>query len=159
MAKVKEKRNVKVVCVNRKARHDYFVDDEYEAGLVLTGAEVKSLRDGRANLKDGYAKIRKGEIFIYQIHIGEYPAATYVPQEPLRVRKLLMHKHEIYRLEGKIKNKGIALIPLEIYFSNGRAKITIAMCRGKRQHDKRDAIQEREHKREMDRAKKKDSRD
>lgn len=159
MAKVKEKRNVKVVCVNRKARHDYFVDDEYEAGLVLTGAEVKSLRDGRANLKDGYAKIRKGEIFVYQIHIGEYPAATYVPQEPLRVRKLLMHKHEIHRLEGKIKNKGIALIPLEIYFSNGRAKITIAMCRGKRQHDKRDAIQEREHKREMDRARKKNSRD
>ncbi len=155
MAKEQEKKSVKIVCTNRKARHEYFIEDQWEAGIVLTGAEVKSLRDGRANLKDAYAKIKGGEIFLYQMHIGEYPHATYVPQEPLRVRKILMHRHEIHRLAGKIRNKSLTLIPLEVYFSRGKAKVTVALARGKRQHDKRDAIQEREHKREMDRAIKK----
>jgi SsrA-binding protein len=144
---------VKIICQNRKARHDYFILDEYEAGMVLLGTEVKSLRLGRANLRDSYAKVRGGEVFLYNMHIGTYPFATYGNHDPLRPRKLLMHKQEIKRLMGKVKEKGQTMIPLQVYFREGKAKVTLALAKGKRKYDKRDAIRKREEKRELDRAK------
>ncbi len=144
--------NTKVICQNRKARHDYFILDEYEAGMVLLGTEVKSLRLGRANLKDSYAKARGGELFLYNMHIGAYPFAAYGNHDPLRPRKLLLHKREIKRLVGKVKEKGQTLVPLQVYFKDGKAKVVLALAKGKRRYDKRDAIREREEKRELDRA-------
>ncbi len=145
---------IKIVTENRKARHDYHIDEEIEAGLVLLGTEVKSLRTGRANLKDAYAKFKDGELYLYQMHISHYPYATYNNHDPLRIRKLLLHHAELKRLYGKIKEKGFALIPLRVYFKKGKAKISLALARGKRKYDKRDSIKEREMQREMDRAKK-----
>ncbi len=142
---------IKIVSENRKARHDYFIDDRFEAGMVLKGTEVKALRLGRCNLKDAYARIKNGEVFIYQMHIGEYPFAYYGNHEPLRPRKLLLHKQEIKRLFGKVNEKGLALIPLRVYFKNGKAKTTLALARGKRKYDKRDAIRRRDEKRDLDR--------
>jgi SsrA-binding protein len=144
---------VKIICQNRKARHDYFILDEYEAGMVLLGTEVKSLRLGRANLRDSYAKVRGGEVFLYNMHIGIYPFAAYGNHDPLRPRKLLLHKQEIKRLMGKVKEKGQTMIPLQVYFREGKAKVTLALAKGKRKYDKRDAIRKREEKRELDRAK------
>lgn len=143
----------KIVCQNRKARHDYFILDRYEAGMVLLGTEVKSLRLGRANLKDSYARIRDGEVFLYNMHIGAYPFAAHGNHDPLRVRKLLLHKEEIKRLTGKVQEKGQALIPLEVYFKGGRAKLTLALTKGKRKYDKRQAIRKREEERELQREK------
>ncbi|HID28864.1 MAG TPA: SsrA-binding protein SmpB [Desulfobacterales bacterium] len=145
--------SIKIVCQNRKARHDYFILDEYEAGMVLLGTEVKSLRLGRANVKDAYAKIRGGEVFLYNMHIGAYPFAAYGNHDPLRPRKLLLHKYEIKRLTGKLEEKGQTLIPLQVYFREGKAKVTLALAKGKRKYDKREAIRKREEKRELDRAK------
>ncbi len=144
---------VKIICQNRKARHDYFILDEYEAGMVLLGTEVKSLRLGRANLRDSYAKVRGGEVFLYNMHIGICPFAAYGNHDPLRPRKLLMHKQEIKRLMGKVKEKGQTMIPLQVYFREGKAKVTLALAKGKQKYDKRDAIRKREEKRELDRAK------
>lgn len=144
----------KIVTVNRKARHDYFIEDEYEAGMVLLGTEVKSLRLGRANLKDSYARINNGEVFVHQVHISPYPFAYYDNHDPLRPRKLLLHKDEIKRLYGKVNEKGLSLIPLKIYFQKGKAKMTLALARGKRKYDKREAIRRRDEKREMDRVRK-----
>ena len=144
---------VKIVCQNRKARHDYFTLDEYEAGMVLLGTEVKSLRLGLGNIKDSYATVRGGEVFLYNMHIGAYPFAAHGNHEPLRPRKLLLHKKEIKRLTGKVKEKGQALIPLRVYFKDGKAKVTLALATGKRKYDKREAIRKREEKRELDRAK------
>lgn len=146
--------HIKPVTENRKARYDYFIEDQYEAGMVLKGTEVKSLRLGRANLKDSYARIKHGEVFVYQMHIGVYPFAFYGNHEPLRVRKLLLNKHEIKRLYGKANEKGFSLIPLKVYFKSGKIKITLALARGKRKHDKREVIRRRDDKRELDRAKK-----
>ncbi|WP_028314777.1 SsrA-binding protein SmpB [Desulfatibacillum aliphaticivorans] len=146
--------HTKLVCQNRKARHDYHIDDRFEAGMVLTGTEVKSLREGRANLKDSYARVKNGELWLHQFHISEYPFAYYNNHEPLRIRKLLMHKQEIKRLTGKINERGFSLIPLEVYFSRGKAKVTLALARGKKAYDKRQDIKKRESKREMDRIKK-----
>lgn len=143
----------KIICQNRKARHDYFILDEYEAGMVLLGTEVKSLRLGRANMRDSYAKVRGGEVFLYNMHIGSYPFAAYGNHDPLRPRKLLLHRQEIKRLLGKVEEKGQTLIPLQIYFREGKAKVTLALAKGKRKYDKRDAIRKREEKRELDRAK------
>ncbi len=145
------KRNI---AENRKARHNYFIEDTYEAGMVLLGTEVKSLRGGRANLKDSYARIVNGEVFVYQMHIGPYPFAYYNNHEPLRTRKLLLHKSEIKKLYGKVNEKGFSLIPLRLYFVNGKVKMTIALARGKRKYDKRHTIRQRDEKREMDRARK-----
>jgi SsrA-binding protein len=132
--------NVKVVTVNRKARHDYHVLERIEAGIVLVGTEVKALRNGRANLKDSYASLEKNELFLYNCHIGPYPpAGPYNQHEPERPRKLLLHRREIERLRGKILERGLTLVPLRIYFSRGRAKIELALGRGKRAYDKRDA--------------------
>ena len=142
----------KIVTENRKARHDYFIDDEYEAGMVLLGTEVKSLRLGRVNLKDSYAKIKNGEVFVHQMHIGQYPFAHYGNHDPLRPRKLLLHNHEIRKLIGKVQEKGYSLIPVRVYFKNGKAKMSIALARGKRKYDKRESIRNRDEKRDMDRS-------
>ena len=149
-----EQKHIKIIAKNRKARHDYHIDEEFEAGMVLKGTEVKSLRLGRANLKDSYARIKNGEVFVHQMHINPYPFAYYDNHDPLRPRKLLLHKREIKRLYGKVNEKGLTLIPLKMYFKNGKAKISIALARGKRKYDKRDAIRRREEQREMERTRK-----
>ena len=147
-----EKGPIKIVAENRKARHDYIIVDQYEAGLVLTGTEVQSLRLGRANLKDSYAKVKDGEVWLYQMHISPYPFAYYDNHDPLRVRKLLLHKREILRLYARANEQGHTLVPLKLYFKAGKAKITLALAKGKREFDKRTALRERDHKREMERA-------
>jgi SsrA-binding protein len=147
-------KHVKVMAENRKARHNFFIDDEYEAGMVLKGTEVKSIRGGRVNIKDAYAKIKDGEIFLYQMHIGEYPFAHYDNHDTLRVRKLLLHQREIRKLYAKANEKGYALIPLSVYFKNGKAKVLIGLARGKKAFDKRESIKQREAKRDLDRVKK-----
>jgi SsrA-binding protein len=149
-----ENKHFKIVTENKKARHNYFIEDQYEAGMVLVGTEVKSLRNGRANLKDAYAKITNGEVYVYQMHIGPYPYAYYGQHEPERPRKLLLHKYEIKRLYGKVNEKGYSLVPLRVYFSEGKAKITIALARGKKSIDKRETIKRRDMDREMKRMKK-----
>ncbi|NLA74781.1 MAG: SsrA-binding protein SmpB [Deltaproteobacteria bacterium] len=146
--------NIKVVCQNKKAYHDYFIDEAFEAGMVLLGPEVKSLRGGRANLVDGYAKVKNGEVYLYNMHITPYPYAHFLNLDPKRTRKLLFHKREIRRLLGKTKEKGYALIPLKIYFKEGMAKIEIGLAKGKKLYDKRHALKEKELKREMDQVKK-----
>jgi SsrA-binding protein len=151
---VTEQHHKKMIAVNKKARHEYFIEDEHEAGLVLTGTEVKSLRMGKANLKDSYARIKNGEVYVHQMHISPYPFAYYNNHDPLRVRKLLLHKREIRKLYGKVNEKGHALIPLKLYFRGGRVKLTVALAKGKRKHDKRDDIRRRDQKRELDRERK-----
>ena len=146
--------HIKIVAENRKARHSYFIEDTYEAGMVLLGTEVKSLRLGRVNLKDSYARIKKGEVFIHQMHIAPYPFAYYDNHDPLRKRKLLLHKNEIKKLYGKVNEKGFSLIPLRVYFQNGKAKLTIALARGKRKYDKRETIRRRDQQRDLERSKK-----
>jgi len=141
----------KVVSKNRKARHDFHIDEAYEAGLVLTGTEVKSVRNSRVNLKDSYAKVEDGELFLYNMHISPYDPGNRFNHEPLRTRKLLMHKVEISRLAGKIQEKGYALIPLKIYMIRGLIKIELGLARGKKKYDKRRDIAERDSKREMER--------
>ena len=140
------------IATNRQARHRYNLLDKWEAGLVLTGTEVKSLRDGKAQIKDGYAALRDGEVWLHNVHIPPYAPASRENHEPERPRKLLMHKHEIERLIGKTREKGLTLVPTRIYFIGGRAKVEIALARGKDVGDKRQAIKEREMKREMERA-------
>jgi len=146
--------HIKIVTENRKARFEYFIEDEFEAGISLLGTEVKSLRMGRANLKDAYGKIQQGEVYIHQMHIGQYPYAHYGNHDPLRPRKLLLHKYEIKRLYGKVNEKGYALIPLRVYFKAGKVKVALALAKGKRKHDKRETIRRRDQKRELDRIKK-----
>ena len=149
-----EKGPIKIVAENRKARHDYTIVDQYEAGLVLTGTEVQSLRLGKANLKDAYARVKHGEVWLHQVHISPYPFAYYNNHEPLRVRKLLLHKREIARMYAKANEQGYTLVPLKLYFKDGKAKVTIALAKGKRQYDKRQSIRDREQAREMDRVRK-----
>ncbi len=144
----------KIISENRKARFNYFIVDEFEAGMVLLGTEVKSLRIGRAHLKDAYARIKNGEIFVYQMHIGAYPFAHHSNHDPQRTRKLLLHKSEIKRLYGKVNEKGCSLIPLKLYFKNGRAKMALALAKGKRKYDKRETIRRRDEQRDFDRRKK-----
>ena len=147
----------KIVCQNRKARHDYLIDEIYEAGIVLSGPEVKSLRESRASLKDTYARIKDGELFLYNMHITPYPFAHNLNLDPIRTRKLLMQKREIKRLIGKTEEKGYSLIPLSIYLLRGIIKVELALAKGKRKYDKRHALREREMKRELDQLKKKDN--
>ena len=151
-----ENNHIKIVTENRKARHNYHIEEQIEAGMVLLGTEVKSLRSGRANLKDSYGRIKNGELYLYQMHISPYPFAYYDNHDPLRPRKLLLNKSELKRMIAKIKTKGFSVIPLRVYFKNGKAKITISLARGKRKYDKREAIKKREMKREIDRARRKD---
>jgi len=147
-------RAIKIVCKNKKAFHDYHIEATYEAGIVLRGPEVKSLRAGKANLRDGYAQMdRRGELYLHNVHISFYSFATHNPNEPMRVRKLLLHKRELKKLVGKLKEKGLALIPLKIYFvANGKAKVELGLARGKKLYDKRASLKEKQSNRELQRA-------
>ena len=145
---------VKVVCQNRKARHDYFIDEVMEAGIVLLGPEVKSLREGRGSLVDSFAKVKNAEVFLYNMHITPYPYAHHFQLDPVRPRKLLLNKREIKRLIGKTEEKGYTLIPIKVHFLRGRVKVDLALARGKRKYDKRRALKEKELRRDIDEAKK-----
>ncbi|HXH08168.1 MAG TPA: SsrA-binding protein SmpB [Alphaproteobacteria bacterium] len=142
----------KVICTNKQARFDYHLEDRFEAGLVLQGTEVKSLRDGRANLKDSYAAVDGGEVFLYDCHISPYPNGGYANHEPQRPRKLLLHRKEIRRLLGKTQERGLTLIPMRLYFLRGKAKVELALARGKKQYDKREDLKRRDADREIERA-------
>ncbi len=143
----------KTVAQNRKARHDYFIFDTYECGIVLTGTEIKSVRAGNLNLKDSYASFEKGELWLTGVHISPYDKGTYYNHEPERDRKLLLHKRELIKLKNKIREKGLTLVPLAVYIKDGRrAKVELALARGKTAHDKRDAIADRDAKRDIARA-------
>ena len=142
----------RVVARNRRARHDYHIEDVVEAGLVLTGTEVKSLRAGRASLTDGYGQITDGEVWLLGVHIPEYTHGTWTNHEPRRPRKLLLHRKEIDRLASKTAERGLTLIPLSLYFSNGKAKVELAVGRGKRTYDKRQDLAQRDAAREVERA-------
>jgi SsrA-binding protein len=150
---VPKEKGQKVVATNRKARHDYSIEDTYEAGLVLMGTEVKALRMGRASLVDGYAYIDdSGEAWLDAVYIPEYTQGTWTNHSPRRKRKLLLHRHQIVKLSHRVKEGGYTLVPLQIYFSDGRAKVEIAVAKGKREYDKRQTLRERQDRREAERA-------
>ena len=144
----------KLICQNKKAWHNYFIEDKYEAGIALLGTEVKSLRDGKANLGDSYAKIQKGEVFLVDAHISAYRFGNRFNHDPLRSRKLLLHRKEIRRLIGKVQEKGLTLIPLRLYFSDGRAKVELGLAKGKKLFDKRENLKRKTMEREMERGRK-----
>ncbi len=143
---------IKIIADNRKARHDYFIEDKFEAGMALRGTEVKSLRRGRCYLRDSYARIHNGEVWVHNMHIGPYPFAYYNNHEPRRTRKLLLHKAEIKKLYGKVNEAGYSLIPVRVYFKRGKAKLLLALAKGKKKHDKRETIRRREEQRDLQRA-------
>lgn len=143
--------NSRTVAQNKKAYHDYFVLEEYEAGIELFGTEVKSIRQGRVNLKDAWCSIDNGEIFVNGMHISPYEQGNIFNRDPLRKKKLLMHKKEIHRLYGTIKQQGLTLIPLSVYFNKGKAKIKVGLCKGKKIYDKRDVAAKKEANRSIDR--------
>lgn len=147
-----EGKGIKIVAQNRKARHNYFIEEQYEAGMALQGTEVKALREGRVNIKDGYARITNGEVFLMDVHISPYAFGNRFNHDPLRPRKLLLHSREINRLMGKVKEKGFSLIPLSIYFSHGRAKVTVALAKGKKLYDKREALKRKAMEKEVERS-------
>lgn len=142
----------KVVARNRKARHEYEILETFEAGMVLKGPEVKSLRDGKASFQDAFARVERGEVWLHSLHISPYEQANRFNVDPLRPRKLLMNRHEIRRLVGKVEEKGLTLVPLEIYFARGNAKVQLGLARGKKLHDKRDALKQKQLDREARRA-------
>lgn len=142
---------IKVIAKNRKAFHDYHIEETFEAGISLVGTEVKSLRDGKANLKESYVIIKNNEAFLFGCHISPYTHGNLQNHEPLRTRKLLLHRKEIDKLWGSISQKGLALVPLKLYFKAGRAKLEIGLAKGKKQYEKRDTIKEREANREIER--------
>ncbi|GBF11185.1 MULTISPECIES: SsrA-binding protein SmpB [Tepidibacillus] len=146
------KKDGKVVAQNKKATHDYFIEDTYEAGIVLTGTEIKSIRAGKANLKDSFARISNGEVFIHNMHISPFEHGNRFNHEPTRTRKLLLHKEEIRKLIGKTKEQGYSLVPLKLYLRNGFAKLDLALAKGKKLYDKRHDIAKRDANREMARA-------
>ena len=144
----------KLICQNKKAFYNYFIEETYQAGISLLGTEVKSLREGRANLGDSYGTIKKGEIFLVDAHISPYSFANRFNHDPLRTRKLLLHKREIRRLIGKVKEKGFTLIPLRLYFSSGRVKVEMGLAKGKKLFDKRETLKRKTMEREMERGRK-----
>ena len=144
------KESMKLVANNKKAYHDYFVDEKYEAGLVLHGTEVKSLRMGKCSIKESFIRIEDAEVWVYGMHISPYEMGNIFNKDPLRPKKLLMHKAEIHKLLGKIKEKGFTLVPLQVYFKDGRAKIEIGLCRGKKLYDKRQDIAKKDQRREAE---------
>ena len=146
------------VSVNRQAFHDYFVDETFETGIVLTGTEIKSIRGGKVNLRGAYARVKDGEVWIEGMHIAPYEQGTYMNHDPLRPRKLLLHRREIDRLIGKVQAKGLTLVPLRLYLRHNRAKIDLGLVRGKKQYDKREALKERDAQREIAQATKARSR-
>lgn len=145
------KEEIKVVAQNKKARHDYFIEQTLEAGIVLSGTEVKSIRQGKVNLKDSYATIEHGEVILSGMHISPYEQGNIFNKEPERDRKLLLHRYEINKLIGLIQQKGLTLVPLQVYFKRGKVKITLGVAKGKKLYDKRDDIAARDAKREIDR--------
>ena len=147
-----DKSGIKLAAQNRKAYHDYFVEDRYEAGIELFGTEVKSIRAGALNLKDSFCVAKDGEIYAYSLHISPYEQGSIFNRDPDRPKRLLMHKREIRKLHGLQKQDGYALIPLSVYFKNSRVKVELGLCKGKKNYDKRDAVAKRDAKREMDRA-------
>lgn len=148
---IKDREHVKVVAVNRRATHDYFIDERIEAGLVLTGTEIKSIREGRVNLREGYARISNGEAWLTNVHIAPYELGNRYNHEPLRDRKLLLHRDEIANLVGKARQRGYTIVPLQLYLKHGRAKVELGLARGKREFDKRESIAKREAQREIER--------
>ena len=146
-----EKRGVKIAAQNRKAHHDYFVEDKFEAGIELFGTEVKSIRAGTLNLKDSWCSIKDGEIFVNGMHISPYEKGNIFNRDPVRVRRLLMHKREIAKLHALVKQDGYALVPLSVYFKDARVKVEIGLCKGKKNYDKREASAKRDAAREIDR--------
>lgn len=143
---------IKVIANNRKAYHDYFIDETFEAGLVLLGTEVKSLREGRVNLRDSYAEIRGGEVYLLGMHIGPYAQGNVWNHEPLRPRKLLLHGREVGRIAGKVNERGYTIVPTKLYFKDGRAKVEIGLARGKKLYDKRHDLAKRDAQRDVERA-------
>jgi SsrA-binding protein len=141
----------KLVANNKKAYHDYFIEEKYECGIALHGTEVKSLRMGKCSIKEAFIRIENGEVFIYGMHVSPYEKGNIFNKDPLRVKKLLMHKQEINKLLGKIKEKGFTLVPLQVYFSNGKAKVEIGLARGKKLYDKREDIAKKDARREAER--------
>ena len=148
---------IKIIANNKKARHNYAIESEYEAGIVLVGSEVKSIREGRVSFHDSYADIRNGEIFLRQLHISPYKYAYYTNHETLRTRKLLLHGYEIKKIWSKIKERGYSLIPLKIYFKNSNIKVKLGLGKGKKFFDKRESIKQKDMKRDLDRERKKQS--
>ena len=146
-----KEKGTKLVANNKKAFHDYFIEETFEAGLVLSGTEVKSLRMGKCSIKEAFLRIENGEMLVYGMHISPYEKGNIFNKDPLRVRKLLLHKYEIMRLAGKVQEKGFALIPLKVYFKDSRAKVEIALAKGKKLYDKRASIAEKDRKREAER--------
>ncbi|MBQ9783054.1 MAG: SsrA-binding protein SmpB [Clostridia bacterium] len=146
-----KKQGSRVIAQNRKAWHDYFVDEKYEAGISLFGTEVKSIRNGAVNLKDSYCSLKNGELFVIGMHVSPYEKGNIFNREPLRDRKLLMHKREIMKLGGLMSQKGYTLVPLSLYFSGKNVKVEVGLCRGKKLYDKRDALAEKQTNREIDR--------
>jgi SsrA-binding protein len=144
----------KVICQNRKAFHNYFIEETYQAGVALLGSEVKSLREGKANLGDSYGDIKRSEVFLVDAHISPYPQANRLNHDPLRTRKLLLHKKEIKRLIGKVEQRGYTLIPIKLYFVNGKVKVDLALAKGKKLFDKRETLKKRTMEREMERGRK-----
>ena len=147
-----KKEGIKEISSNRKAFHDYFVLERFEAGIELFGTEVKSIRAGQVNLKDSYCTIREGELFVRGMHVSPYEKGNIFNRDPVRIRRLLMHKREIRKLHDLQKQDGYALVPLSVYFKNSRVKVEVGLCKGKKTYDKRDAIAKRDAKREMERA-------
>ncbi len=146
-----EDSGIKTVATNRKARHDYFIEDTIEAGIALTGTEIKSVRAGQANLRESFAVIKSGEVWLINAHIATYKQGAYANHEPLRQRKLLLHRREINRLESKLQEKGLTLVPLRLYIKNNKAKVELGLGRGKRQYDKRATLRAKETQREVER--------
>ena len=153
-----DKKGVKPIAKNAKAFHDYFVEERYEAGVVLAGTEVKSIRQGGANLKDSFCQVKDGELWLYGVHISPYEKGNIFNKDPRRTRKLLMHRREIYRLQQAVQRDGLTMVPLSLYFKDAKVKVELGLCRGKKLYDKRASAAERDAKRTMDRAMKDRSR-
>ena len=145
------KETMKLVANNKKAYHDYFIEEKYECGIALHGTEVKSLRMGKCSIKEAFVRIENGEVYVYGMHVSPYEKGNIFNKDPLRVKKLLLHKQEINKLIGKIKEKGYTLVPLQVYFKNGKAKVEIGLARGKKLYDKRDDIAKKDQRRETER--------
>ena len=147
-----EKKGIKTAAQNRKAHHDYYVEEKYEAGIELAGTEVKSVRAGTLNLKDSYCTVKEGELFVHGMHISPYEKGNIFNKDPVRPRRLLMHKREIRKLHALVKQDGYTLVPLSVYFKDSRVKVEVGLCKGKKNYDKRAAMAQRDTKREIDRA-------
>ncbi len=152
VVRMPHQQGIKVIAQNRKAYHDYFVDEKYECGIALFGTEVKSIRLGKVNLKESWAQIRKSEVWVEGMHISPYEQGNIFNRDPLRARKLLLHRNEIRKLDGLVMRQGYTLIPLELYFRDGRVKVQLGLCKGKQLHDKRDSLAKRDSDREIRRA-------